>query len=130
LTDEQLDRLANAIIGHGNNLADNLVLLKKFLQARQEEQQKFLQARQEEQEKFLDRQQHEQQAFLAEQRLASDKAQTTAKWTAVFAALAACATAIAAAISAYADIQGIQAKQAVAQPAPTSHVVTSASTRR
>lgn len=89
MTDDQLDRLANVIAGHGNSLGENLVLLKKFLQARQEDQQKF-----------LERQQEQQHAFLAEQRLATNKAQTTARWTAVFAALAAGATAIAAFVSA------------------------------
>ena len=73
MTDEQVDRLAVAIVEHGNQLGHNMVHLKRFLDAKQSEQ----------------------HAFLEEQRLASDKAQEkahrTARWSAAAAGLAAAA---------------------------------------
>jgi hypothetical protein len=74
LNDEQLDRLVQVIAGHGDQLGGNLVYLKGFLKAQQEEQHKF----------------------LTEQREKSDRAQLRANWTAVFAAIAAGAAALAA----------------------------------
>jgi anti-sigma-K factor RskA len=80
--DDQLNKLVGAIHGHGDQIADNLVLLKKFLAARQEDQQKF----------------------LAEQREASDKAQSKSYRAAFWSAIAAGAAACAAVVQAYAAI--------------------------
>lgn len=105
MTDEQLERLAQALAAHGDQLGGNLVLLKKFLAAREEEQRKF----------------------LAEQREASDRAQAKANWTAIFAAIAAGAAAVAALVQTSVAVIDWRAKngrdlspeQVTAPPAPT-----------
>jgi 2,4-dienoyl-CoA reductase-like NADH-dependent reductase (Old Yellow Enzyme family) len=81
MTDEQLKQITEAIHGHGDQLAGNLVHLKRF----------------------TERLQQEQQTFLAEQRTASDAAQTKAHWSAIFSAIAAGGAAIAAILQAYAS---------------------------
>lgn len=83
VTDDQIDRIVEAVVGHGNQLGGNLVHLKRF----------------------LERLQQEQHQFLAEQRAASDAAQKKAHWTAVFSAIAAGAAALAAGLQAYAALR-------------------------
>lgn len=82
MTDEQVNRIIDAVVGHGNQLGVNLVHLKAFLKGLQEEQHQF----------------------LAEQRAASDRAQSKAHWTAIFAAIAAGAAAVAACVQSYAAL--------------------------
>ena len=106
MTDEQLERLVTALAAHGDQLGGNLVLLKKFLAAQEEEQRKF----------------------LAEQREASDRAQAKANWTAIFAAIAAGAAAVAAIAQATVAVVDWRSKasgdqsrvQLTALPAPTA----------
>jgi hypothetical protein len=78
VNDDQIERLVGAAATHGDQLAGNLVHLKRFLERKQEEQ----------------------QAFLAEQRALSDKAQDKAHRTAMWSAIAAGAAAVAAIIQA------------------------------
>ena len=42
MTDEQAKAIADSIVGHGNQLGSNLVHLKAFTAAQNEQQQKFL----------------------------------------------------------------------------------------
>ncbi|WP_309623372.1 hypothetical protein [Novosphingobium sp.] len=83
MTDEQFERLVNAVQVHGDQLGGNLVHLKRF----------------------LERLKQDEQSFLAEQRAASDRAQDKAHRTAIFSAIAAAAAAIAAIFQAYTAIQ-------------------------
>lgn len=94
MTEDQSEKLVNAIIGHGDSVGGNLVYLKSFLQVRQEDQQAF-----------MEKLQQDQQTFLTQQREASDKAQATAHRAAKFSAFAAGAAAVAALLSAYADLR-------------------------
>lgn len=80
MTGQENDPIAEAIIGHGNQLGGNLVHLKNFLQAERKAQ----------------------ETFLAEQREASDRAQEKAHRTAKWAMLATFFAAAAAAFQAYA----------------------------
>ena len=72
LNEEHSASLIKSVQEHGDQLGGNLVHLKNF----------------------LDRLQKEQQVFLADQRAASDKAQTTAQRAAIFSAIAAIAAAL------------------------------------
>lgn len=83
MTDEQMNRLVEAVHSHGDQLGGNLVHLKRF----------------------FERLQNEEQAFLAEQRAASDAAQNRAHRTAMFSAIAAGAAAIAALLQAYSSYE-------------------------
>lgn len=109
MTEDQSEKLVNAIIGHGNSVGGNLVHLKSFLQGRQEDQQAF-----------LDKLQQDQQTFLTQQREASDKAQATAHRAAQLSALAAVAAAVAAGFSAYADVRPLVATATAGPPAATA----------
>ncbi len=84
MTNEQLNRLIESVQAHGDQLGRNLVHLKRF----------------------SERLQQEEQVFLAEQRAASDAAQSTAHRTAAFSAIAAGAAAIAALFQAYSAFEG------------------------
>lgn len=77
---DDTERIAKAIEAHGDQLGGNLVHLKRFLDAKQ----------------------IEQQEFLEQQRLASEAAQGRAHRAALWSALAAGAAAIAAIFQAYA----------------------------
>jgi hypothetical protein len=82
VTDEQVTRLVDAVREHGNQFGGNLVHLKRF----------------------MERLQNEQQQFLAEQRAASDAAQEKANQTARSSAIAARGAAIAAVVAAIAGV--------------------------
>ena len=77
--EEAQDPLVKAIVGHGNQLGDNLVFLKNFLAARQVEQ----------------------QTFMAELQAAGDRTQRRATNAAIFSAVAALFAAVAAGTQAY-----------------------------
>lgn len=83
MTDEQLNRLVEAVHAHGDQLGGNLVYLKAF----------------------LERLRQDDRTFLAEQRAASEAAQSRAHWTAIFSAFAAGAAAVAAMVQAYAAFE-------------------------
>lgn len=78
MTDEQVSQVVDAVKGHGNQSADNLIHLKRF----------------------MERLQKEQHQFLKEQRAASDAAQRMASWAAVWSAVAATAVAVTAIVQA------------------------------
>lgn len=73
------DLLGKAIAEHGNQLGENIVHLKRF----------------------LERLQNEQHDFLAEQRKITEKAQKSANTAAIFSAVAAVAAAVAAIVQAW-----------------------------
>jgi hypothetical protein len=79
VTDEQANKVADAIGGHGNDMGRNLVHLKRFLADQQVQQQKF----------------------FSQLQAASDKAQRKAALAALWSAIAAGAAAIAASFQAY-----------------------------
>ena len=102
MNDEQAKLLIHAVQGHGDQLGDNLVLLKRFMQGLQKDQQQF----------------------LAEQRAASDTAQTRANRAALWSAVAAIAAALAAIVQAYVAVRPLINTPHTAQVLRSNHSVT------
>jgi hypothetical protein len=101
VTEDELNKLANAIIEHGNQLGINLVHFKGF----------------------LERLQGDQQTFLSELQAASDRTQRRASRAAVASAIAAIFAAAAAGAQTYTAWEASKQPAAYSVPPPSTVAV-------
>jgi hypothetical protein len=75
MTDDQAEAIANAVVGHGNQIAKNLVHLKAFTSSQNEQQENFL------------------KSIQAENKALQEQSVSAARWAAMAAGAAALASA-------------------------------------